>query len=335
MATNTEFYNLVEICLTDGVITAQERQVLLNKAVSLGIDPYEANLIIDAAQQKADQEVDAAARLQRGKNCPFCGGSIPQLTDKCPHCGETITAEASKELLEIIDALEDALVDLKSSDDIRKSKAQVEKYIRRANMYFENNPKVQKLLAEIAAETAEAEKKAKTSARNKTILNVFKSIGNFIMSHKLLTAGLAFLMFIICAATCEDDDPVVWSSRDKYDENQKVANDEVSELSDELDDLIDDGKLKEATRKLEKLTFPDLGGTSNIVSTYDGVFLKVIREYVDKGNYSKAEALALTYRSKLGNDLSWEYSSCYTYLKSKFKAANKDFSMLKSSYDYE
>jgi hypothetical protein len=330
-----EFYDLLEMSLTDGIITASERNVLINKAVSLGIDPAEANLIIDAAQQKADQEVDAAARLQRGKECPFCGGAIPQLADKCPHCGGTITVEASEELIQIIDKLEDALINMKSNDDIRKSKAEVEKYIRRANLYYESNPKVQKLLAEIAAETAEAEKKAKASARNKNIMSALKSIGSFLMSHKILSAVI--LLFILggLVTLCESDEPISWSSTDKWDQNRQIASEEVAELSDDIDDLIDDGDLKAAARKLEKLTFLDLGGTSYIVSTYDAVFLKVIRAYVENNELSKAESLALVYKSKIDNDLSWEDSSCYIYLKAKYKETNRDFTILKSTFDYE
>lgn len=335
MDTRKEFYDLLEMSLTDGIITASERNVLINKAVSLGIDPAEANLIIDAAQQKADQKVDAAARLKRGKECPFCGGSIPQLADKCPHCGGTITVEASKELLEIIDALEDALVDLKSSDDIRKSKAQVEKYIRRANMYYESNPKVQKLLAEITKETAEAEKRAKTSARNKNIKDALKSIGSFVMAHKVLSFVIVLFVVGGLATLFESDEPYVTSSTDKWEQNQQIANKEVAELSDDIDALIDKGDLKAAARKLEKLTFLDLGGTSYIVSTYDAVFLKVIREYVENNELAKAESLALVYKSKIDNDLSWVDSSCYIYLKAKYKEANRDFTLLKSSHDYE
>lgn len=153
-----ELTDLVEEYLTDGIISTKERQVLLKKAVALGVDADEFDLYIDAQQQKADQQVDAASRKQRGKTCPFCGGVVPQLTDKCPHCGETITAEASEELQEIFDHLEEALVDFKSGKDIEKSKAVVERYVRKAKMYYENNPKVQKLLAEVQRETENAEK---------------------------------------------------------------------------------------------------------------------------------------------------------------------------------
>lgn len=53
---------------------------------------------------------------RRGKTCPYCGSSIPDLTDKCPNCGGNITPEASKELEEIIEHLESALVAFKSGD---------------------------------------------------------------------------------------------------------------------------------------------------------------------------------------------------------------------------
>lgn len=186
-----ELTDLVEEYLTDGIISTKERQVLLKKAQQLGVDVDEFDLYIDAQQQKADQQVDAASRKQRGKTCPFCGGVVPQLTDRCPHCGETITAEASEELQEIFDHLEEALVDFKSGKDIEKSKAVVERYVRKAKMYYENNPKVQKLLAEVQRETENAEKdnekrrkEEKVASRNSYIK---KNIGTIIFILVMVT----------------------------------------------------------------------------------------------------------------------------------------------------
>lgn len=186
-----ELTDLVEEYLTDGIISTKERQVLLKKAVTLGVDADEFDLYIDAQQQKADQVVDAAASKKRGKTCPFCGGVVPQLTDRCPHCGETITAEASEELQEIFDHLEEALVDFKSGKDIEKSKAVVERYVRKAKMYYENNPKVQKLLAEVQRETENAEKdnekrrkEEKVASRNSYIK---KNIGTIIFILVMVT----------------------------------------------------------------------------------------------------------------------------------------------------
>jgi hypothetical protein len=161
-----ELDQLIQEYLTDGVLTDKERQVILRKAEGMGLDRDEIDLYLDAQVQKIDQATDAAARRQKGKTCPYCGGSIPQLADKCPHCGENITAEASNELQEIFDNLEDALVNLKSAKDIHTSKATVERYARKAKMYYGSNPKVQKLLEEIEMETVNAEKKAASQAKS-------------------------------------------------------------------------------------------------------------------------------------------------------------------------
>ena len=170
-----ELNALIQEYLTDGVLTDKERSVILNKAEKMGLDRDEIDLYLDAQVQKIDQQTDAAVRKQKGKTCPFCGGSVPQLTDKCPHCGENITPEASSELQEIFDNLEDALVDLKSGKDIAKSKATVERYSRKAEMYYSNNPKIQKLLPKIDSEMIMAEKNARTIARNENLKSFFTS----------------------------------------------------------------------------------------------------------------------------------------------------------------
>ena len=167
-----EFEDLLQEYLTDGIITAQERKVLLNKAAKLGLDVDEIDLYIDAQQQKADQQVDAAVRKQRGQSCPFCGGSVPQLADKCPHCGQHISAEASDELKEVIENLEEALVDFKSGKDFARSKANVEKYMRKAQLYYSSNPKIQTLIEQVKQESEIAEKKAKSEATKKTLIKI-------------------------------------------------------------------------------------------------------------------------------------------------------------------
>lgn len=164
-----ELKALIQQYLTDGVLTDKERQVILNKAEKMGLDRDEIDLYLDAEVQKIDQQTDAAVRKQKGKTCPFCGGSVPQLTDKCPHCGENITPEASKELQKIFNNLEKALIDLKSGRDIEISKASVERFARKAKMYYGSNPKIQKLLLEVENEVIEVEKKRKKSDRNEII----------------------------------------------------------------------------------------------------------------------------------------------------------------------
>jgi Zn-finger nucleic acid-binding protein len=157
-----ELTDLLEQYLTDGVMTAKERGVLLRKAEAMNVDKDEFDLYIDAEIQKIDQKADAIKRQSKGKLCPFCDASIPVLADKCPECGGSITPEATKELEEIIEKLEDALVDFKSGKDFEKSRAEVERYIRKAEIYYESNPKAKKLLGAVKSEMKTTERKAKT-----------------------------------------------------------------------------------------------------------------------------------------------------------------------------
>ncbi len=174
-----ELNALIQQYLTDGVLTDKERQVILNKAEKMGLDRDEIDLYLDAEVQKIDQQTDAVVRKQKGKTCPYCGGSVPQLTDKCPHCGENITAQASEELQEIFDNLEEALVDMKDGKDISRSKATVERYIRKAKMYYGSNPKIKSLLSDVKEELLEYEnmkkeeldaEKEKAKAYDKTLI---------------------------------------------------------------------------------------------------------------------------------------------------------------------
>lgn len=186
-----ELNALIQQYLTDGVLTDKERQVILNKAEKMGLDRDEIDLYLDAEVQKIDQKTDAAVRRQKGKTCPYCGAPIPQLADKCPECGQFITPEASDELKEIIDNLEEALVQFKSGKDLAKSKATVERYARKAKLYFSNNPKIKPLLAEVEEEMAVAEKKAKSLARNKTLMSV--------LSNKWVLASIPGILGLLIA----------------------------------------------------------------------------------------------------------------------------------------
>ena len=308
-----ELNALIQQYLTDGVLTDKERQVILNKAEKMGLDRDEIDLYLDAEVQKIDQQTDAAVRKQKGKTCPFCGGSVPQLTDKCPHCGENITPEASSELQEIVDNLEEALVDFKSGKDIAKSKATVERFMRKAKMYYGNNPKIQKLLEEVEMESAKAEKVAKANACKNTFV-------------KILTYNWKITAAVILAVLIG-----IFMLFHKSDE-AKIEN-----LLEEVSELVDDGNLDKANNKLVNTIFLNgirERGTSYIVEYYDPIYLKVIKAYINHGNYEAAEELAFSYRGKIGNDLSWAEAPTYIYLRSLYEKECRDFSALISSDDF-
>lgn len=160
-----EIEALIQQYLTDGVLTDKERQVILRKAEGVGLDRDEIDLYLDAEVQKIEQAAGSITRQRKGKTCPYCGASVPLLTEKCPYCGENITPEASDELKDIFNNLETALIDLKDDKEYKRNKATVERYVRKAKMYYGSNLKVQKLLAEVEIEMSVAEKKAKSQAR--------------------------------------------------------------------------------------------------------------------------------------------------------------------------
>ena len=170
-----ELEALIKEYLTDGTLTAKERQVILKKATAMGLDRDEIDLYLDAQVQKIDQATDAAIRRQKGKQCPHCGDYVSQMTDKCPGCGQYITPEATKELEEILDKLEDALVSMKSWKEFDKNKAIVERYERKARMYYSNHPKIKALLAEVEEEKVKAETKFKSIRRKETVISIIKN----------------------------------------------------------------------------------------------------------------------------------------------------------------
>jgi cation transport ATPase len=155
-----ELDQLIQEYLTDGVLSDKERAVILKKAEGMGLDRDEVDLYLDAQEQKIEQANDAAVRKQKGKTCPYCQGDVPLLATKCPHCEKIITAQATEELQEIFDNLEEALINMKDGQQFSRNKATVERYARKARMYYGENPKVQRLLEEVDAEMAQAEKKA-------------------------------------------------------------------------------------------------------------------------------------------------------------------------------
>ena len=346
-----ELDELIKEYLTDGIITSKERQVLLKKAQQMGLDVDEIDLYIDAQQQKVDQAAEATKRNARGKSCPFCGAVIPLLADKCPECGKNITPEASKELEEIFDNLENALVEFKSGKDIGKNKANVERYVRKARTYYENNPKVQKLLAEIEEE----KENAVNEARNQAVFSMLKKAAPYFICMGIIFLLITVPFYLIPSpsnviskvqSALEDGDIVKAQSycadyvkrhddSDAADQIMGAFDAIISYQSSQVSAYVNEGDLNSASKYLSEMPICLSGYfiASTIVKKYDHMYFSVINEYIKKGELDSAESLALTYRSKIDDDLYWLDSSCYKTLKSTFKKEGRDFSSLKSKYD--
>lgn len=187
---------LIQVYLTDGILTDKERAVILKKAEGMGLDHDEIDLYLDAQVQKIDQATDAVVRRQKSKSCPYCGVPVPQLTDKCPECGQFITPEASEELQDILEHLEAALVDFKLGKDLEYNKATVERYARKARIYFSNNPQIKPLLEEVQIEMENAEKQAKSQVKSQARKDVFVAI----IKNKWIWAALPIIVGAVTLA---------------------------------------------------------------------------------------------------------------------------------------
>ena len=301
-----ELDDLIKEYLSDGIISTKERQVLLNKAQTLGLNLDEVDLYIDAQQQKADQAIASAVNKRRGKTCPYCGSSIPELTDKCPNCGGNITPEASEELAEIIEHLESALVNFKSGEDIDKSKAEVDRYARQARMYYGNNPKIQRLLDEIETESEAAEKDAKKRF-------LWNLIGRY---KKSIVCGIGVLLIGI----------YYFYPNIAYNNALK----KVEAINEQVLGMINDGNLQGAKSKLTTLSFDYVesrDGKEVSMDDFDNVYTALINAYIKAGDLDNAEEVALYFRTKRGN-WGWCYTSCYLTIKKAFKKCNRDTSAI-------
>ena len=271
-----ELQALINQYLTDGVLTDKERAVILRKAEGMGLDRDEIDLYLDAEVQKIDQETDAAMRRQKGKQCPYCGGSVPQLTEKCPHCGESITAEVSNELQEIFNNLEDALIDMKAGKDISRNKANVARYVRKAKMYFGNNPKVQKLLSEIETETIETENRVKADARRNALLQ-------FIIRNKKYFIGLIIVLFAFfyIQSYMGKADRVRQEYEQQYEIDKPKIDEQFETLCKKIEELDAPNKsnYKEMTNKLLKIVWVDVSKNERISNKFTGETTYIENEY--------------------------------------------------------
>ena len=310
-----ELDNLIQEYLSDGIISDKERKVLLNKAQALGLNLDEVDLYIDAQQQKADQSVAAAVSKRRGKTCPFCGESIPELTDKCPYCGKNITPEASEELKSLIRNLQYYLERYQERPSAGR-KAEIESYIRKAKMYYGNNPKVQYLVEE--TENSIKERIAEIKKQSRNILIV-------------LACGMLFCFMCMIPAFISENTPESKARRQAQQQELNVADEQIKELGDQVVELIGTGNLDSAKTTIASFSIPKVYKSGySIASNFDDMYLALINAYINNGDLDNAEVVGSIFKLKINDDDDWKETSCYKTLKKAFKKNDRDFSALKA-----
>ena len=95
---NTEIERLIELAISDGEITDKERSVILKKAVKLGEDPNEVEMILDGRLHES-KKLKTKEKVGNIKVCPSCGESVKSFQLNCSGCGHELNSRKQSELL--------------------------------------------------------------------------------------------------------------------------------------------------------------------------------------------------------------------------------------------
>lgn len=105
-----ELESLIQATLQDGLLTEQEKAVLIRRAQNEGVDLDELDIYIQSLLQKRHQEEaekeaeeDRASKIGDVRRCPNCGAQVMPGSASCDNCGyafNNIKASSSVEKLQ-------------------------------------------------------------------------------------------------------------------------------------------------------------------------------------------------------------------------------------------
>lgn len=107
-----EMEALIEATLEDGVLTDQEKMVLVKRAQKEGVDVDELDVYIQSVLQRrknatvnAEMKAENESKLGTVKRCVRCGAIIPLGAAVCPDCGLTLDNNTAGTAVEQINAI--------------------------------------------------------------------------------------------------------------------------------------------------------------------------------------------------------------------------------------
>lgn len=110
---NPEIENLINMALADGEVTEKEKAIIIRKAVSLGLDTDEVEMILEGKvallkkQQNSNHSIPKSDKVGELKKCPSCGAPVESFITKCSDCGHEFRGiEASKTINTLFEKLE-------------------------------------------------------------------------------------------------------------------------------------------------------------------------------------------------------------------------------------
>jgi ribosomal protein L37AE/L43A len=97
-----DLQKLIELALDDGEVTEKERQILHRKAVTLGQDIDELDIIIEGKLRKLQNQNEDQSKSNY--ECPNCGSTISRTAIKCGFCNFEVTKNeiSGKNYIELI-----------------------------------------------------------------------------------------------------------------------------------------------------------------------------------------------------------------------------------------
>lgn len=353
-----------------GIDLDEFEMVLDVRLVELKKKEAKANQQYQLEMEKAKSAQPSAPKSEKYgdvRKCPACGAIVPSMAAKCPECGYEFTnveANSSTRLLmQKIDEIQaqyaelTANVDNKDESTIRTRGYQVKRQLNdRTAQLIQNFPipntredLIEFLTLCIGNSKADSimldgndpvtpawrKKLQQVIAKVKVALPNDQQAQELIEEYegkrenskkkgKKIAIGIVVLIVVACLIAL-------------LVPKEMSPKEQVKALSEQVVEMVNKGDLDGAKTSLNNVTIPEefqKEGTSYVTEQYDAMYLSLINAYIKKGDLDAAEEVGSIFRSKINNDMSWQDASCYKTLKKVFKENKRDFSALKSEYDY-
>ena len=353
-----------------GIDLDEFEMVLDARLVELKKKEAKANQQYQLEMEKAKSAQPSAPKSEKYgdvRKCPACGAIVPSMAAKCPECGYEFTnveANSSTRLLmQKIDEIQAqyaeliANVDNKDESTIRTRGYQVKRQLNdRTAQLIQNFPipntredLIEFLTLCIGNSKADSimldgndpvtpawrKKLQQVIAKVKVALPNDQQAQELIEEYegkrenskkkgKKIAIGIVVLIVVACLIAL-------------LVPKEMSPKEQVKALSEQVVEMVNKGDLDGAKTSLNNVTIPEefqKEGTSYVTEQYDAMYLSLINAYIKKGDLDAAEEVGSIFRSKINNDMSWQDASCYKTLKKVFKENKRDFSALKSEYDY-
>ncbi len=107
---------LINYAIADGIITEKEREILRKKAVEMGVDPDEVEMVLEGRLGEKIQRENFNALKSQMRKCPNCGDVIPITSGVCPSCNFVFDNQGKD--IKLLSDLDKLYVDISESKKI-------------------------------------------------------------------------------------------------------------------------------------------------------------------------------------------------------------------------